>query len=385
MVNITEEITSANDHSTPQVSGYRLIHGYVSGTLCFIGVVFNIFNVIVWSRKNMRTSTNLLLTTLSVADGVSVFMYLLYVTYYFTATGPSDLIFHSKSGMYLVVICFHEFIAFHTFSNWITISLAIFRYIKVCHPNLGKKLCTKKRARLTICIVFIATNLATIPFYLYYEVHDLMEGNRNLTGFWIRKTTFAVTHVQYQTILAWLYGVIFKVIPSIAVSVLCVLIGKELRRADKQRVNKRMSSGYIRTTVMLMIIVFIYVLTELPIGIVSFISGLKHSESHFFYFLLYSYVGDLLDTLTVINGTVNFIVYVILCKQYRTEFKRTILGRFVKRYTLKKDTGVGLTEVTNDMELSKYSPSVLSSDQISKDKLNSVEMIETEHSKVYDY
>lgn len=393
MNNTTVEV-SETDHSGLDVTGYRLAHGYVSGTLCFVGIVFNICNAIVWSRRNMRTSTNLLLTILSVADGISVFMYFLYVTYYFTATGPSELIYHSKAGMYLVVVCFHQFIAFHTLSNWITISLAIFRYLKVCHPNLGKKICTKKRARLTIGIVFIATNLATIPFYLYYEVFDMAENGGNFTGFWIRKTTFAVTHVDYQTTLAWVYGVVFKVGPSVSMCFLCALMIRELRQADNRRANmsttrsnetRRIPSGYYRTTVMLVVVVLIYVLTELPIGIVSFVSGLRYTESHFFYFLLYSYVGDLLDTLTVINGTVNLVVYYTMSRQYRIEFKITILGKFFKRFADFETTGVSSTDNTKNLELSKSSEDILSRDKRRNENLESMEMTENEKSAMFSH
>lgn len=369
-----------SDYSDLEVTGYRLVHGYISGTICFLGVLFNACNVAVWSRKALRTSTSLLLTTLSVADGCSVFMYLIYVTYYFTATGPSELIYHTKAGMYLVVICFHQFIAFHTFSNWITISLAIFRYLKVCNQNIGKKICTRKRALLTIGIVFIATTLASSPFYLYYEVYDLAEDGVGFSGYWIRKTSFAVAHVDYQTTLAWLYGVIFKVGPCLAMIILCSLIARNLYNADKRRGNmaagidsngNRISSGYRRTTKMLIIIVVIYVAAELPIGVVSLVSGLQYSESHFFYFLLYSYVGDLLDTLTVINGSVNLIVYVTMSRQYRLEFKRTVLGRFVKKYAVTETVETGYTNDTNNQELSQPSLDVLSRDL--KDKTRTTE------------
>jgi hypothetical protein len=242
---------------------------------------------------------------------------------------------------------------------------------------------------LTIVIVFIATNLATIPFYFYYEVFDLAEGDGNFTGFWIRKTTFAVNHVDYQTTLAWVYGVIFKVGPSIAMCFLCALMIRKLRNADDRRANMsnaigndvgRIPSGYYRTTVMLVIVVLIYVLTELPIGIMSFVSGLQYTESHFFYFLLYSYVGDLLDTLTVINGTVNLVVYYTMSRQYRNEFKRTILGIFFKRFAEFETSGVYSTDNTKNLELSKSSEDILSRDKSLDNKLDSVEMKENENS-----
>ncbi|XP_061184735.1 G-protein coupled receptor dmsr-1-like [Saccostrea echinata] len=358
------ENSSLFEHMPEPVMGYRLIHGYVSGTICFIGIILNILNGFVWSRKNMRTSTNLLLTVLAFTDGMSLFLYLVYVTYFFTATGPSELIYHSEGWMYIVVICFHEFIAFHTVSNWLTISLAIFRYLKVCQPNIAKKHCNRARAKLTVLIVFIVTTLATIPFYLYYEVYDSSEDNTNLTGYWIRKTTFARNHVDYQTVLLWLYGVIFKVVPSMAMIVLSALLIKELRAAMKRKDQLRspsqkdqanITTGYTRTSIMLVVIVLIYILMELPVGIMAFLSGIEGGESHFFYFLLYSHVGDIIDMTVLVNATLNFFVYFCISRQYRSVLKALILKKVAKIYEISDHHGehtASSHDNTNNMELS---------------------------------
>ncbi|XP_048777705.1 G-protein coupled receptor dmsr-1-like [Ostrea edulis] len=355
--------TILEDLGPEPVKGYRHVHGYVSGTICVIGIVLNILNAYVWSRKKMRTSTNLLLTVLAFTDLISLFLYLVYVTYFFTATGPSELIYHSKGWMYIVVICFHEFIAFHTISNWLTISLAIFRYMKVCQPNAAKKYCNINRAKLTIMIVFIVSTLATVPFYLYYEVYESSEDNANLTGYWIRKTSFAKNHIDYQTTLLWLYGVIFKVVPSMAMIILSVMLIKELRVAMKRKDHLKRSpshqhanitTGYGRTTIMLVVIVLIYILMELPVGIMAFLSGIEGGESHFFYFLLYSYVGDIIDMTVLINGTLNFVVYFCISKQFRSVLKALIRNKVAKIYEISDSHGEHSVsrDNTDNMELS---------------------------------
>ena len=341
-----DNVTESPGEAQP-VTGYRLAHGYVSGIICLTGFILNIFNIIVWSRKSMRTSTNVLLAFLAVADAISLFLYGVYAVYFFIATGPSELIYHSEAGMYSVIICFHEFIAFHTFANWLTISLAIFRYMKVCHSDAAKKYCSTKRAKMTVVIVFVATALATVPFYPYYGVYESSVNGNNITGYWIQKTTFANTHVDYQTVLLWVYGVIFKLVPSIAMVVLSSLIVRELRAARKRQDNLSSEQavkganarrGYTRTTIMLITIVMIYVVMEIPIGIMAFLSGLEGGESHFFYFLLYSSVGDILDLTALVNGLVNFFVYFGLCHQFRMVFNSEILAKVCKRYNPTDET-----------------------------------------------
>lgn len=310
---------------------YRLVHGYIAGGVCLIGVVLNILNAIVWCKQEIKTCTNFLLTFLAFADGLSLFFYFIYVTYFFVVTGPSKLTYHSKSGMYLVVICFHEFIAFHTFSNWLIISLAVFRYLGVCHNKISKQYCTRWRAKVTVISVFTATSLATVPFYLYYEVYHSTD-QESVKGYWIRKTLFVKTNIVYQTVLLWLYGVIFKVLPSLAMIVFCLIMIHKIRQA-KQRNNSLnreshpsaiASQRYRRSTLMLIIIVTIYFLTELPVGIVAFLSGLEGGESHFFYFLLYSHVGDIIDLTALLNSCVNFFVYIAMCSKFRSTFLQLV-------------------------------------------------------------
>jgi hypothetical protein len=324
-----------SDSLPEKVSGYRLYHGYVSLAICLSGIILNILNAFIWSRKRMKSSTNLILLTLSITDCVSLFLYLVYSSYMFIATGPSQLLYHSQPWMYVVIITFHEFIAFHTTSSWLTISLAIFRYIKVCHPTSGKIWCNRKRAEIAIGIVFVMTAIATIPFYFYYEVYSVSEDYPNITGYWIRKTKFARNNVDYQTALLWLYGVIFKVCPSIAMTVLSVLMARELHRAQKRQKVFRNGPeshvtnihGYSRTTIMLIVIVMLYVISEIPIGISAFTSGLNGEESHYFYFLLYSEVGDILDLLPLLNASFNFAVYFALSDRFRLVFRLLILRK----------------------------------------------------------
>ena len=46
---------------------------------------------------------------------------------------------------------------FHTASNWLTLALAVQRYIYVCHPPLAKRFCTVPHARVMVsCLVGLA-------------------------------------------------------------------------------------------------------------------------------------------------------------------------------------------------------------------------------------
>ena len=52
---------------------------------------------------------------------------------------------------------------------WLTVSVAIERYISVCHPAKAREVCTIERARLVSILVFILLSLLAIPSALRYK------------------------------------------------------------------------------------------------------------------------------------------------------------------------------------------------------------------------
>ena len=46
----------------PFANWYAGYHGYISLVVCILGVLCNLINIVVLSQRNMRNSTNLILT-----------------------------------------------------------------------------------------------------------------------------------------------------------------------------------------------------------------------------------------------------------------------------------------------------------------------------------
>lgn len=117
---------------------YCLVYGYIVGGLCFFGVVFNIINVIVWCKQEIKMCINFFLIFFVFVDGLLLFFYFMYVMYFFVVISFSKFIYYFKFGMYLVVICFYEFIVFYIFFNWFIILFVIFCYLGVCYNKIFK-------------------------------------------------------------------------------------------------------------------------------------------------------------------------------------------------------------------------------------------------------
>ena len=322
------------------VQSSRSYFGFLSVIVCSFGLIGNVFSIIVWSSFKKRTSTNALLIALAGADMAALLFYLIFAAYFFLKTEPYQSYGHSRGGMYLVLICFHGFIVFANMSNWLTLSLGMFRYFLVCRVFISKTICTFKHAQITILCLVLFTTISLIPFYSYYEVHGENHNSttsKEYNSYWIQLTEFAKTHKSYQKTILWLYGVFFKLVPSVVLIILSYRMIIALLEAKRRR--QKIGSDqqiYKNTTIMLLVILFIFVISQVTIGVTAFISGLTDSgDCHFFYFLIYSNASDILDLTTLLNSSLNFFVYISINTSFRKRAFKIVQSACVRKSSTK--------------------------------------------------
>ncbi len=208
---------------------------------------------------------------------------------------------------------------------WLTVALAVFRYIVVCHHTLGPKLCNIYRAKITILAVFVTTVLFCIPNYIMYKPRKLIEETDGVDGgWWFEENAFVSPFLKVFNF--WLFGVVLKVAPCILLSVLSSLLIYAMHEADKKRrrlksqgrrAESERASEHNRTTAMLVAVVLCFVIAELPQGILAFLSGVDTDIFMNYYVPL----GDVWDIIVLVNSAVNFILYCIMSRQFRKTFK----------------------------------------------------------------
>jgi len=107
----------------------------------------------------------------------------------------------------------------HTVAMWLTVSLAVFRYVAVCHPTVGSRVCTLRRARIAVVAVVASTLVFCCPNYTMFRVVPLADG-----GFWFDTNTFITEEVINLNF--WIFGVVLKVrsIPEVAAIIIIIII-----------------------------------------------------------------------------------------------------------------------------------------------------------------
>lgn len=123
----------------------QVLFGYCMPFLFVIILIANTLIVIVLSKRHMRTPTNVVLLAMALADMFTVLFPAPWLFYMYTF-GNHYKPFYPVSACYAWTYM-HEVLPnlFHTASIWLTLALAIQRYIYVCHAPVARTCCTMKR------------------------------------------------------------------------------------------------------------------------------------------------------------------------------------------------------------------------------------------------
>lgn len=317
---------------------YAEIHGYVSVVVCLFGIIANIANVVVLNKKHMRTSTNVILKWLAVADLCTMMEYVPFALKFYVFKDPLIDNLYVRSYSWMCYLLFHAnfSITMHSISIWLTIMLAMFRFLYIFFPARGSIYCSIEHAKMVIVLVYITAVLVCIPNYIsnYWMVmyEDVgSESNVTLYTFTQRKDGIfqSIFDLNY-----WVQSILIKLVPCFLLTVLTIMLISALRRAHLHHVMLK-SQGmqkadvdshheHIRTTTMLLAVVILFLITELPQGILTllmiFMENL-HVE-------VYNPLGDILDIAALINNAINFVLYCTMSKQFRDTFTDTFCRCF---------------------------------------------------------
>lgn len=318
---------------------YKPIHGMLAPIICVFGIIANCLNIVVLTQKNMISPTNVLLTWLAISDGLTMMTYLPFIIlnyHIYTRNSPYE------NAQYIMFFAIFSVVV-HSISIWITVSLAVFRYVFIRYPRQGSKLCTVYRARVTVIIVCFVVALVCVPNSVSYTFFSQHRDNHTFWYIDVRKDTPGYQFLKNFNL--WTQAFLVKLIPCFLLTVLSILLIKQMKDAEKRRKkllkksltkaedDSRRNRKTNRTTRMLVTVVVLFVLTETPQGILQLVGGIVDD----FFSKVYLPLGDLMDTLALFNNGINFVLYCTMSKQFRETFIKIFLSDMVKaansRYT----------------------------------------------------
>ncbi len=264
---------------------YFTYHGYIAAVVCIWGIAANLANIVVLTRKKMISSTNTILMWLAVADLVTMMSYFP-VSIHFYIMHDSRLSFPtSKSIHWIQFMLFHiNFtVVAHTVAIWLTIMLAMWRYLFICYPTKGSQLCSMQNAKIVIFLVYLLSGILCIPNYMATAITKSTyekQATEHHTAISFEFYEFCSSYIAkaspaLDTINYWIQAFLIKLIPCGLLTVLTILLIIAMTKANKRRMQLK-SQGkkdesdrareHNRTTAMLLAVVGLFLLTEFPQG-----------------------------------------------------------------------------------------------------------------------
>ena len=312
------------------------LSGYYLPPLAVFTIFSNTLMCIVLLKKHMRNPTNIILLSITLLDIFTVISVLPASIYYHTLGYykeyvPYKLCWITFYGRYTVPLILH------TASIWLTVVLALQRYICVCHPQVGNRWCTLPstiRCIIVICISALPINCLNIMRigFIPLEVPSLLDPTKNITG--CSPIIIAVPPDYARTldtIILWFQCIFVKFIPCLWLLILNSVLIRTMCRAEKRRrmllsqnrsTESRNLSESNRTTMLLVMVVGLFLVVELPGGVISIMWIL---ENTFNVYIVTVWTTDVVFAITeflmYLSFPLNLFVYCGMSRQFRGTFK----------------------------------------------------------------
>lgn len=217
-------------------------------------------------------------------------------------------------------------------SSWIVLCMTLERYIAVNYPFKKDVFCRPRNALTTIVVVFAVMSYSQIFRLIVIEKSETHSTCSSAEKY--RKIYVAMHIYMYQLILQFM-------LPAVLILIMNMIILCKVRSL-KESVSKhgtvhsvRAYSKRNKTTCMLLVISFTYLVTLLPLVLVSIILDISLQTNialaKKLFRRLYN-VSQILELVSEINYAINFFIYVISGAQFRRQLQR-MCHRKRRRFT----------------------------------------------------
>ncbi|KAI0210612.1 hypothetical protein LSAT2_004618 [Lamellibrachia satsuma] len=298
---------------------------YVSLTILVgIGICGNIFTIRVMLAKNFqRMTVSTFLVTLVVSDTVFI------VVSIFNKSSVRSFIGTDFRSIDLTS-CRVFFWAFRTsklVSSCIVVFICIERFIAVCFPLRSKTVCTKRMAYASIVgTLFGASAYCGFRTWLDTSV---------VQGTCLPNSTHLKGNIAIVEISLLLSITAYAIVPAIIMVVLNSVTVTCLWRS-RRKVHAQISvhdpagkaaTQLVRTTAMLLSTNAAFIVFLTPISLAHVVSFFRRQDFYESSDPIFAVCRELTQIFEQLNYSVNFFLYVVCNKRFRSEFKRTVLCR----------------------------------------------------------
>lgn len=329
---------------------YQLVHSPAVFIICLFGTCSHALTISVLARRPLFSPTNAVLISLSASQLCLCVNYLYITLYKYYADSRCVTALWAYPWMFVFLINVNFSVVFHTSGVFHVIGLSIVRYISIYH--LAKMKNTRvpwfnfAKASITIATIYVIVIILCVPFYLNSEVvpvHRHPNERCAAESERLRRERDNATYVAYEIqfsafskqnnltrINFFLFGIGCKLVPCMVLLVMSFLLVFKLRELQAASANLlqygnevRGVRTYQRTTHLILVVMCLFVLVELPQGVVNLLAGVIGKK---FERSILQNLADFFEMLTVLYSSVNFAIFCLMSGQFRTAFVSELMS-----------------------------------------------------------
>ena len=280
----------------------------LSVTICIAGILANSIIIIVVLFGSLRKYVIMnLLLALATIENVNLLVTIEMQRGIFGITffGPSLL--HCRLSTFLLF-------ATSTISSWITVFIALERFIAVYCPFKVHIICTRMKAYFTIVVITTLSCVASVPFFYTCSVY-LVRG--------ISACTVQGANATTDLIVLFYENILYIILPVSIITILNILIVKKIRYQRSFRIRSQghtftLATGDAGLVSLMTAISVVFIVTCFPASLMIIYTHF-HRYIHGTDFHSEKWLPRLLFLLGVINHCVNYFLYCITGSVLRTK------------------------------------------------------------------
>ena len=305
--------------------GKFFINTLCAGPLCILGLAGNTLSFLVLRKDRESPVASFLLQSLSMTDNF-------FLAFWFLHFSLSDMFYHLRmpfcyepAWVYVRVYTDPLMFVGQTAMIWMTVLIAVSRYIAVCVPYKASALTNVPRMKLGASLVLLASLLYNIPRYFELQVIRT-EANGNV-HYSFNQTSLPSNPVYRLVYFDILYYISTFVLPLVLLAFMNTRLVLAYRLIQRKRRALRVRSGQDgqdnNITLVMIIVIVVFMICNAPARIFQIVQ--KYDQNIKCWSTAFI-IGEVCSILEVLNSSANFIVYCVFRKQFRHILQQTLCG-----------------------------------------------------------
>ena len=316
------------------------------GPVCVMGLVGNTVSIHVLSKDRNHRVVTFLLKCLAMADNLVLLVSFVTLSLIYGLLHYVHDVTLIYSRPYIIKFVHPIGYISQTLTIWLTVLLAVNRYIAICRPFDVHKFCTLRKAQLQVLVCIVLTVLINFPRFFQYNIVTVTINNSTLTTVEDSQT------IGESTLFGKVYtNALFTIIVLVLPLVLLLIVNSKLI-SELQSMRRRISrsSGYNNDqngdgekniTMVMVIIIVVLLVCHTPDRVAQLLRvtvSNKNREYPAFTFIF----TNIANFLIVLNSSTNFFIYYFLRRRFREIFKAAFNLGCKQKTTSEDDKGLSL-------------------------------------------